>query len=411
MLTDSLIIIRKELRRIFTDRRMVFMLVVIPLIMLPLMYGIMARVDRGRESDISSYMSRVCLYEGEGNQDVIGRFHDGLSTLNASIETVSQDGIETAMHRITAKDREILIVLPDSMQKKLDDFRSFDVSLFYNSTADYSQHAFDLVSGVLDLISNEIVLDRMENRGIPQDILVAFSVNQDRAAVTYNLAEQGSLTGQIIGMMLPFFMLIYLFTNSMKVGLDTVAGEKERGTLAILLVNQVDRLSIVIGKMVSVMIAAIVGAASSALGLIIASRYFMDMFGDSGAVMSGYSMDYLHILQFAITIIPLAILVSSLILIVSTYARNPKEGQGMIMPIYIVVMIVGISTMQTSDVPPQWMRLTPIFNSLLALKDVFMQDASWSTIGFSVLTNILLSSVMIYMTLRMFKSEKVLFRI
>jgi len=157
-------------------------------------------------------------------------------------------------------------------------------------------------------LNGDIVRERILERDLSEEILTVFTLNE--VPMQYDLAKEGSVIGKIISILLPFFIIIYLFVNSMKVGLDTVAGEKERGTLAVTLVNQVSRLSIVIGKMMSVMIAAIVGAASSVIGLIIGSKYFMGMFGASGAAISSYSMSTLHILQFAIVIIPLAVLVA-----------------------------------------------------------------------------------------------------
>jgi len=47
----------------------------------------------------------------------------------------------------------------------------------------------------------------------------------------------------------------------------------------------------------------------------------------------------------------------------------------MIMPVYFVVMIMGIASMQTGVVAPKLILSTPIINSLLVLKDIFMQGA------------------------------------
>jgi len=409
MFRDSLIILRKELKRIFTDRRMVIMLVLLPLIMLPAMYSIMAQVGQAKESEIASFRSNICIYEGNGNEDALEPFLEALSTLNTHLQVVQADEIGAVKQAITDKEKELLIVMPDNFQENLALYHTFDIEIYFNSTADYSRYAFDSVSETLTDLSEDFVRDRIHARDMSEEILSVFTVNE--AMLQYDLAKEGSVTGKIISILLPFFIIIYLFVNSMKVGLDTVAGEKERGTLAVTLVNQVDRLSIVIGKMLSVMIAAIVGAASSVMGLIIASRYFMGIFGDSSAVISSYSMSSVHILQFTIVIIPLAVLVASLVLIVSTFARNTKEGQGMIMPVYFAVMIMGMVTMQTGDVAPKWMLTTPIFNSLLALKDIFMQTANWSTIITASLSSIVLAAILIYLILKMFSSEKILFRI
>jgi sodium transport system permease protein len=409
MLSDSMIILKKELKRIFTDRRSLFFLVVLPLVMLPAMYSVMAKMGEAKDSDIASFRSTICLYEGEGNSGFTDPFIRSLSELNTNLQLVEPDELESVKQSITDREKELLIVLPDNFGDSLEACETFDISSYYNSTADYSVYAYEQAQQALFALTDEIVRDRITQRGICEDVLSVFTING--SMLQYDLAPEGSIIGKVIGILLPFFILIYLFANSMKVGLDSVAGEKERGTLAIQLVNQVDRLAIVIGKMLSVMMAAVVGAASSVIGLIIASRYFISMFGDTGPAMSGYTMTTLSIVQFAIVTIPLAVLVASIVLIVSTYARNAKEGQGMIMPIYFAVMIMGIASMQTGDVAPGWMRATPIFNSLIVLKSIFMHDAAWGSIMTAVLSSVVVSAVIIYLTLRMFSSEKILFRI
>ncbi|OPL17563.1 MAG: hypothetical protein AVO35_09005 [Candidatus Aegiribacteria sp. MLS_C] len=409
MLRDSMIILRKELKRIFTDRRTLFFLVVLPLVMLPAMYSVMAKMGEAKDSDIAAYMFDVDFYGGEGNGTRTAQFIEALSAMNARIRTVGPGELEEVKQSIADRETELLIVMPDHFGDSLDACDTFEVSVYYNSTSDYSEHALVIVRQVLAELGDDIVRQRVTGRGVREDVLSVFTVNGSDEQ--YDLAPEGSVIGKVIGMLLPFFILIYLFANSMKVGLDSVAGEKERGTLAIQLVNQVDRLAIVIGKMFSVMVAAVVGAASSVIGLIIASRYFISMFSESGPAMSGYSMNTIGIVQFAAVTIPLAVLVASIVLVVSTYARNAKEGQGIIMPIYLVVMIMGIASMQAGDVPPDWMRSTPVFNSLIALRSIFMHDAAWSTILTAVATSMLLSAFIIYVTLRMFSSEKILFRI
>ncbi len=412
MFKDSLIIMRKELKRMFTDRRLLFMLVVLPLVMLPLMYSFMGKANKTRRNEINSYTSRIAVCSGEGGGEVSDLFFQSLELLNANIETTDLGELDSLKQRVIDKDLELLIVMPENLDGSILDNSVFDFSIFYNSTGDYSRFAFDQVDMAFAQVNDVIVRQRILASGMSEDLLIAYTVNKYLAPdETADLAEEGSVMGKLIGVMMPFFIVIYLFANSMKVGLDSVAGEKERGTLAILLVNQVSRLSIVLGKMISVMVAAIVGAVSSAIGLKIASRYLIEMTSESGASITEYTMGSMAIIQFAIVVIPLAILISSLVLLVSTFARNVKEGQGMIMPVYIAVMVMGVTTMQTGDIPPEWMRMTPVFNSLVVLKDIFMQSALWGNIFFTMATSLLVSAVLIFITLRMFNDERVLFRI
>ena len=411
MFKDSFIILRKELKRMFTDRRLIFMLVILPLIMLPLMYSFMGKATKARQSEINEYTSRIVVCTAEGSAESTELFLASLSMLNTDVETIQSESIEETKQLLTDKDLELLIVMPENVDNKLLENEVFDFSLYHNSTADYSEYAFSQVELAFAAVSEALVRTRIIEGGMSEEILSVFTINESMPIESYDLATEGSIMGKIISMMMPFFIVIYLFANSMKVGLDSVAGEKERGTLAILLVNQVSRLSIVLGKMMSVMIAAIVGATSSAIGLKIASRYLIGMYSDSSESIVEYTMTSTALLQFAIIVIPLAILISSMVLIVSTFAKNVKEGQGMIMPVYLAVMVMGVTTMQIGDTPPDWMRIAPLFNSLVVLKDIFMQTAVWGNIVFAVATSLLLAAILIFAILRMFNNERVLFRI
>jgi sodium transport system permease protein len=410
MFKDSLIIMRKELWRIFSDSRLLFMLVVLPLVLLPLVYFFMGRASSARYSEINSYSPVIAICAGEGGAQTRQLIMQSLSVLNAHIQTSGIEELDSLKQRVSNKEIELLIVMPDSMDQHIEENSVFDVSIYHNSTGDYSQSALAQVQPVFAAAAESIVKGRIIEEGLSEDVLTAFTVNSSMPPLCYDLAEKGSMMGKVIGMMMPFMVVIYLLANSMSVGLDSVAGEKERGTLAILLVNQVGRLSIVFGKMIAVMTAATVGAVSSAIGLKIASRYLIDMHGGSGASVSDYTMSSMDLLQFAVIVIPLAVLISSLVLLISTFARNVKEGQGMIMPVYIAVMVMGVSTMQTGDVPPHWMRIIPVFNSLLVLKDIFMKNAVWGNIMFSLASSLAVSAFLIFLTFRMFNDEKVLFR-
>lgn len=410
MLKDSMIILRKELKRIFTDRRLLFMLVVLPLVMLPLMYWFMGRANRSRRSDIAQYSSGIAVYVPETSRESAGEVLDAMEGLNASLILVDRSELDSTMVQVTGKELELLVVFPPEMDSG-EDAASHDLTAYYNSSADYSEYALEQFTLLVSALDDSLVEDRIRELGLSPGVLSAYTVNASAEPGSIDLAGEGSLMGKIIGMMVPFFIIIYLFANAMKVGLDSVAGEKERGTLAVLLVNQVGRLSIVLGKMLSVMTAAIVGAVSSALGLKIASRYLMDMISSGGEAVADYTMTTMDFVQFGVIVIPMAILISSIVLVVSTYARNVKEGQGMIMPVYLLIMVMGMTTMQSGDVAPGWMRIAPVFSSLAVLKDIFMKTAVWGDILFATGTSLVLSALLVFLALRMFNDERILFRV
>ncbi len=409
MLEDCLVVLRKELRRTFTDRRTLFFLVVLPLVMLPVIYSVMHGMGKAKMDKLASTTFTVYVCVEKEDLDGADPFIEAISSLNADLVIIDPVGLDEAVRRVEDGKVDLLVVLPGGLDRMLETFEPFDVAVYYNSTSDLSMYAFGQVTGVLDDLSGGMATDRLIDMGIPAEVMTVFTVNGTER--DYDLSPAGGTAVKVMAMLLPFFVLIYLFANSMKVGLDIVAGEKERGTLAIQLVNQVDRIAIVLGKMGAVMAAAVAGAVSSVTGLLIATRYFGDVFGGSGTDVSKVSIGTVGILQFAVVVVPLAVMIAGVILVISTYARNEKEGQGMVMPVYIVVMIMGIASMEVGDSAPPWMILVPVFNSLVVMGNILTGDARWSDVLVVSFTSILFSALSVYLALRMFRSEKVLFRI
>ena len=123
------------------------------------------------------------------------------------------------------------------------------VKTYYNPSEDYSRAAYDTISnGVLESYRQLLLSDRVED----MEGLTVFTVNSDNPEMVIQDEEKAS--GKVLGMMLPYFVTILLFAGAMGIGTDMVAGEKERGTMASLLVSPIKRSSIVLGKVFSLMI-------------------------------------------------------------------------------------------------------------------------------------------------------------
>lgn len=107
------------------------------------------------------------------------------------------------------------------------------VKTYYNPSEDYSRAAYDTISnGVLESYRQLLLSDRVED----MEGLTVFTVNSDNPEMVIQDEEKAS--GKVLGMMLPYFVTILLFAGAMGIGTDMVAGEKERGTMASLLVSR-----------------------------------------------------------------------------------------------------------------------------------------------------------------------------
>lgn len=412
MLSDAYIILKKELKRLFTDKRTVFFMVVLPLVMLPLLYTVMGKISKSRSADIRSYRGTIFMVENQKDSPIYQEFRSIIEEkINAKINEIPESQIGVAKHLIAEKEAELLITFPENMDFAYIAIQPFDVHIYFNGASDYSSYLFRRTQEAIGSLADSLISLRLETLNIPTEILTPVTYNQTITSEEINLAKKGSEIGKAFGTLLPFIIILYLFVSSMQVGIDTVSGEKERGTLAILLVNQVGRVSIIIGKLLAVVCASFASALSSVIGLMIAGRYFLKDLFRSSAEMSEFVLNATQIIQLVVLLIPVAVLLVSLVLICATYARNSKEAAGLVMPLYMLVLIVSIGTSSMGETIPSWMYYTPIVNTVVGIKSVFMKTSAWGNVLIAGISSIVFSGILIYFMIKMFKNEKILFRI
>ena len=129
------------------------------------------------------------------------------------------------------------------------------------------------------------------------------------------IQDEEKAGGKVLGMMLPYFVTILLFAGAMGIGTDMVAGEKERGTMASLLVSPIKRSSIVLGKVFALMI---ISGISSVVYVAAMVAFMPQMMGGMGAGDTGLNLTLNpgQIAMLAFLLISIAFLYSALIVLV-----------------------------------------------------------------------------------------------
>jgi sodium transport system permease protein len=104
------------------------------------------------------------------------------------------------------------------------------------------------------------------------------------------------------------------------------------------------------------------------------------------------------------------VILSSLVIIVGSYARSQKEASTFLLPIYMVIVLVGMVSM-TGTVTFEGIRyLIPVANSLYALQAVILGEASFQNLVYTLAANVFSGGLLIAAAIQLFKREAVLFR-
>ena len=208
---------------------------------------------------------------------------------------------------------------------------------------------------------------------------------------------------RLLAMALAMLLLILLFTSCMNIAAESVAGEKERGTMATLLATPIRRRDIALGKLLAITLIGLLIAASSMVGIFAGLPNMMG----GGVNLNVYGpVEYLLL---ALVVLSTALVMVMLITVVSTLASSVKEAGMYLTPLMIVVMLVGILGMFGGVQEDLGYYLIPVYNSVQAMNGIFSFDFQAVNIAACVASNLVVTGVGVFVLQRMFDSERLMF--
>lgn len=395
-------IMGKELTRVFKDKKLIFSMFILPVVVMVGMFMLIFALVSNMSSNIEKHKSTVYVQNAPDRfAEILGAGEDmSVTYINASEDT---DFIkENIKNGVT----DLLVVFPEDFVKLLADEKAAlpQVKTFYNPSEDNSTEARQRVIGYLEGYRQSLIADKF---GSAEAVLI-FTVDTDNE--DSQVYDNDKATGKMLGMFLPYFITMMIFAGAMSLGVDAIAGEKERGTLASLLLTPVSRMEIVMGKMAALGLLSIMSALVYILGMLIAIPLGMGQMGGS-AMMSDLSISFtpVQITQLIVLILGIVLMYVALIGLVSVIAKSIKEAQTYIMPIYMIVIVAGMVSMYTSDTSSFTSYIIPLINSSVAFKGIFTREITVPQFAAAAVVTYAVAFVLIALTAKAFKSEKIMF--
>ncbi len=228
-----------------------------------------------------------------------------------------------------------------------------------------------------------------------------FDIN---AGEGYDLSGEGSIFASVMGSVLPFIVVALVFSSCMSVTLESVAGEKERGTLATILVTSVKRTHVALGKVLPLACVALIGAFSSFLGIALSMPKLVGV--SVGAFAGSYGfLSYFMLLLLIFSIVPLIV---TMISAVSAYSKSVKEATAYTSVIMVFVMVISLVSSFLEGVGG-WVCVIPILNAVISMQGVLaMNFAVWQALVSAGL-NIVYTGALVLLIAKMLSSEKIMF--
>lgn len=391
-------IIKKEFARFFGDKRMVFTTVIMPGLLIYIIYSFVVGGIRDTFESDKDYRPKVYV------QQMPQLLQPMFKALEIDITDATTMDIESIKPLIENKDIELLVVFPTNFDSAMANYDISDSTLTAPNVLIYS-NVTNMESGKAETVVRSVLSSYEET------ICNKFNINaltDETVNEEFNLATDEDFMGQILSAMLPFMLIIFLYSGCMAVAPESIAGEKERGTIATLLVTPMNRSHLAFGKIISLSFIALISGLSSFLGVMLSLPKFM------GSAMEGMptniytTSDYLLILGIILSTVLVLI---SVISIISAYAKTVKEASTLVLPLMLIIMIVGIpSTIGGGNAQTaiSWYFI-PIYNSIQAMTGVFSFSYSLINVATTIAINIVYAVAFSYVLAKMFNSEKIMF--
>jgi sodium transport system permease protein len=360
-----------EVRSALREKSIVATSIIVPVVMYPAMlWAVMAGFSfiQGQADRITSEVAVIGLPSAHAPL---------LDSLQARdrMEVRIWEGSEEELRREVARGRLDAALLLEPAQGEGAAFaQNFQASVIYSQARDRSAAARSRVEDVVDSYRTRLLADVRSDLGIARLAWADFAVNRS------DVATPDESTRFLLALLVPFLTLITVALAAFYPAIDATAGERERSTWETLMTTAVPRGNIAAAKYLYVATFGALGGLLNLGALALSLRWILTpVAGDDveGLVAGGIPLEAIPIIAIGTAF--LGLFVAAGMLVFAIFARNFKEGQSMITPFYLVVILPAVFV-QSPDIEfTPALAALPVVNVALLIRDALMGSVALLT--------------------------------
>lgn len=385
---EIFVIVKKELKRFFTDKRMIMSLI-LPGVLIFVLYSLMGNFIGKAITPADDYEYVICVE----NESVT---LDGyLSTLGFKYKKVNAPR-EEAEKKLVDKEIDLYVSFSEDFDDAGADKAGKNVVIEYNSAKSESAKIYSALQTVY-----------MQNSVASVDYNYAINAGVENP----DMATEEDVVKMILTMFMPFILMVFLVTGSVSVASESIAGEKERGTIATLLVTPVKREYIALGKIIALTVTSLFSSLVSFVGIMasLPNLLQLEKIGDVTSIdLSVYGAStFVGILGIILITVMMFTMIMS---VLSTFAKSVKEATQFVTPAMIVVMLASVTSMIGGGkaVTNPALYLIPIYNCAQCLTMLFSGEFYGLCYLFTILSDALFVVLGVVLLAKMFNNEKIM---
>lgn len=379
-MNKTLLILKKELREVFRDKKSLAMMLIIPVLIPLIIIGMSALFESETSTDVNTYNKIGFNYELSDIELGI------LDSLEIDYSINDTDALEEEFNN-----QEINSYITKENNHYVINYDSANIE---------SSGSASLAESFLETYKSVLEENYLSNNNV--------DVSEFNNLLTYEekTQEQQNYFANYIVNYAFLFILMAITVSATYPATDATAGEKERGTLETLLTFPIKSKDIIIGKLLSVTLSSII---TGVLGLILSVLAILYV-GNTYDIYSGSTLLNASIIIYAlIIIIAYSIMISGLCIAIASMSASFKEAQSALTPLTFIAFFPGMIVFMIDISNNAILSLIPFINFSMIFTDVTNNNLNILYLILMFISTIVIITIVITYIIRQYKSEKILF--
>jgi sodium transport system permease protein len=362
---DIKVLYLREIRSALRDRTIVTNSVLLPIFLYPLMMWLVYTGMTFISGQNEELKSRIALKNIPAAHAILEKEFEADKSI---VLTVSGDA--AADIRSGRLDAMVEFVPPKS---NLQIENNFESRITYDESRHQSNLAKTRIDQKLSRYRDTYLEQQASKLGLSREQYQNFWVDSENVA-------RSRERGTFIAVFMPIFFIIMLAVGGLHPAIDATAGERENSTWETVLTLATSRTNVLISKYLYVATMSFTAAFLNLFAMVASMGTILS------PMLGGGQAQFLQIpLQSAPVILVgsvlLALFVSAGMMILASFASNYKEGQSMVGPFYIA-LIIPIMFLQTSGTEfTLRIALIPVANVAMMIREAMQGIYHWRLIG------------------------------
>ncbi|WP_300527995.1 ABC transporter permease subunit/CPBP intramembrane protease [Peptacetobacter sp.] len=392
-------IFKKEILDIVRDRKSIFMMIVVPILLYPIIMVLLMGIMNSSINKMTSETITLGLSSAPNAEFV--EIVDSENAIREKEDTLGNIEIKTNIkdYKSELEKGEIDAYIDNSIKDN-------DYKVIINSASDESGIKSDAIFDVMNKYKRKMSEREIEKHGLNSKQILE-PIKYEKVDITNSAKKAGMLLGQVI----PFILIIGVLFGSIYPAIDVMAGEKERGTLETLFSLPISNMELVIGKYMAVSASAILTSLLNIISMSCTLGYFMkaESIYNPSMMHINYSVLGGAVLITVVSVILFAQVVSALAMCVCSFAKTFKEAQNYITPLMLIIMVPAYISMIPNISLSRITATIPVVNISLLIKSVISLRANMKMVSLVLIVNLIFVLISLVLLSKIFNSEDILF--